>query len=118
MHEIGILCQVVREVERVAKENHVDKVDGVVLQIGELTGMVPSFFEDYYDMVTEDHPVVAGSQLGVEIIPGEGRCRDCGQVYNVAACEGACPDCGSRDKDILSGTQFLIKEIIVREDTP
>ena len=116
MPEIGILCQVVKEVERVARDNAIDHVDGVVLQIGELTGMVPQFFEEYYDMVTEDHPIVAGSKLGIEILPGLGRCRECGGEYNVAANEGACPYCGSRDKEILSGTQFLIKEIVVQEE--
>lgn len=117
MHEIGVLCQVVKEVERVARENDITHVDGVVLQIGELTGMLPHFFEEYYDMVTEDHPVVAGSHLGIEIIPGKGRCCDCGAVYNIAANEGACPHCGSRSKEILGGTQFMIKEIIVQEET-
>lgn len=115
MHEIGVLCQVVKEVEYVARENHIQKVYGVVLQIGELTGMLPYFFEEYYDMVTEDHPIVAGSKLEIEIIPGEGRCNACGEIYNVARCEGVCPNCGSREKDILSGRQFLLKNIIVEE---
>lgn len=116
MHEIGVLCQVVREVEKVAKANDLSKVDGVVLQIGELTGMMPLFFEEYYDMVTEDHPVVAGSELKIETIPGIGRCLDCGAQYNVAEHEGACPECGSRKKDILSGREFLIKEIMIYEE--
>lgn len=98
MHEIGVLCQVVKEVEKVADANNVDKVDGVVLQIGELTGMLPYFFEEYYDMVTEDHPVLQGSKLEIETIPGEGRCTDCQTVYNVAVNEGMCPKCGSRRK--------------------
>lgn len=115
MHEIGVLSQVVKEVEAVAKRNDIDRVDGVVLQIGELTGMVPKFFEEYYDMVVEGHPILEGSKLGIEIIPGEGRCLLCGTPYNIAVNEGFCPHCGSHEKDILSGTQFLIKELIITE---
>lgn len=115
MHEIGVLCQALKVVENTAKENRIGKVDGVVFQIGELTGMLPYFFEEYYDMVAEDFPIVKGSRLKIETVPGMGRCTDCGKIYNVAACEGACPSCGSRRKEILSGQQFLIKEIIVLE---
>ncbi len=116
MHEIGVLCQVVKEVEKVAAENGIEKVDGVVLEIGELTGMLPYFFEEYYDMVTENHPVVEGSRVIVNTVEGKGQCLDCGEVYNVPKYEGFCPICSSRRKRILSGTQFLIKEIILREE--
>lgn len=115
MHEIGVLCQVVKEVEKVAIANGIDKVDGVVLEIGELTGMLPYFFEEYYDMVTENHPIVEGSKVIVNTVEGKGRCLDCDEVYNVAKHEGYCPACNSRRKHILSGQQFLIKEIILQE---
>ena len=116
MHEIGVLCQVVKEVEKVAEENHIDHVDGVVLEIGELTGMLPYFFEEYYDMVTENHPVVEGSRVIVETVEGKGQCLDCGEVYNVPKTEGYCTKCNSRRKRILSGQQFLIREIIINDE--
>lgn len=117
MHELGVLTQVVKDVEDIARDNNLDKVAGVVLDIGELTGMMPFFFEEYYDMVTEGHPILEGSKVIIEETPGVGRCSDCGEEYNVARCEGECPKCGSRYKEILSGTDFLIKEILVTEET-
>ena len=44
------------------------------------------------------------------------KCRQCGEVFNVIANEGYCPKCHSFDKDLLSGREFLIKEILVPED--
>lgn len=116
MHEIGALCQVVTEVEKVAAANGIQHVDGVVLTIGELTGMMPYFFEEYYDMVTEDHPTVKDSELRIETVPGTGICLHCGHKYNIAENEGTCPRCGSRRKKILSGMEFMIKEIVVLEE--
>ncbi len=116
MHELGVLVQVVKEVEKVAAENNLKRVDGVVLNIGELTGMMPYFFEEYYEMVTDDSEVLKGSKLIIETTPGLVRCEDCGEEYNLVEAEGKCPHCGSQNKELLTGTEFLIQEIIVAED--
>lgn len=116
MHEIGVLCQAVKEVDRIAAENSIPHVDGIVLEIGELTGMLPYFFEEYYDMVTDDFPRLRGSQLMIDTVPGIGKCQDCGTEYNVAQQEGMCPKCGSRRKTILSGMKFMIKDIVIYEE--
>ena len=35
MHELGVVFYVVKDVKKVAKENHVEKVSAVTLEIGE-----------------------------------------------------------------------------------
>ena len=42
-----------------------------------------------------------------------GLCENCGQVYNIVENKGVCPKCGSRDKEILCGREFNIKELLV-----
>ena len=49
---------------------------------------------------------------------GEGLCLDCHAMYNVMQNEGMCPKCGSRNKKILGGQQFLLKEIGFVEPAP
>lgn len=39
-------------------------------------------------------------------------------MYNVMQNEGMCPKCGSRNKKILGGQQFLLKEIGFVEPAP
>ena len=41
------------------------------------------------------------------------KCQSCGTIFNVVEQKGYCPKCGSFDKDILSGLDFMIKEIAV-----
>jgi len=111
MHEIGALSEAIKVVERVAKENGIEKVRLITLEIGELTGYLPVFFEKYFPIVTEDKPLVKDAELRIQVVRGQALCRQCETLYNVMRHEGRCPKCGSRDKTILGGQEFLIKEI-------
>lgn len=111
MHEIGVLSEAIKVVERVAIENNVEKVKLVTLEIGELTGYLPVFFEKYFPVLTEDKPLFDGCELKLETVRGEGLCKDCHALFNVLKNEGVCPKCGSRNKTILGGQEFKVKEI-------
>lgn len=70
MHEIGVLTEAVKTVEQVAVENGIEHVKYITLEIGELTGYLPVFFEKYFPVVVEDRPTVKGAELRMQIIPG------------------------------------------------
>lgn len=115
MHEMTLAIQVVRTVLDFAEEHDIHKIDTVVLEIGELSLIVPQYMRDVYGVVCEK-TMLEGSKLEIQMMPGNGICRDCGEVYNIVARQGVCPRCGSREKDVLSGQEFDIKEILVPED--
>lgn len=111
MHEIGVLTKAVDLVESVARDNGVDRVGYITLEIGELTGYVPLFFEKYFPVVTEGRACFQDTQLRILTVRGQALCSDCQTLYNVMRQEGRCPKCGSREKKILGGREFLVKEI-------
>ena len=111
MHEIGVLLEVVKSVEKFAKENEVEIIQALVLQIGELSSMIPRYMENLYPAATEG-TILGNSELKIEIIPGNGLCKDCNQVFNLIKEKGTCPRCGSKEFELLSGKEFYIKEII------
>ena len=41
MHELGIVFHIIDRVERVGRENGLEKVSAVVLELGEVSGVVP-----------------------------------------------------------------------------
>ena len=45
MHEIGVVRQVLRTVENFAKENGLDRIDTIVLEIGDLSLVIPKYVE-------------------------------------------------------------------------
>ena len=111
MHEIGVLKKAVDLVEESAKKNNIDHVLYVKLEVGELSGYLPIFFEKYFPIVTENKSLFTDTELRLEIVKGEGLCLNCENIYNVMKHEGKCPCCGSREKKILGGQDFLVKEI-------
>ena len=113
MHEIGTLYTVVETAEYYAEQNRATQVLSITLDVGELSGMLPYFFESYYPIVIQNHPLLHGSKLILQTTPGIGHCNACGENYNVAKHEGECPCCGSRDKRILTGRSLFIKDICV-----
>lgn len=117
MHEIGVLYETVKIVEKAAEENHIEQIAAVTLDVGELTGYLPVFFEQYYPVITEGKELFRNSRLIVNTVKGEALCEKCSTLYNVMKHEGCCPLCHSREKKIIGGQEFMIKNIMVAEDT-
>lgn len=116
MHEIGVVKQVVRTVESFAAENNVKKIDEVVLDIGELSLIIPKYVEEIYPVATEG-TILEGTKLIMNVIPGMAECDDCDEIFNVIECNGHCPNCNSFNKTVLSGKDFTVREIHVPEET-
>ena len=111
MHEISVLTEAVNLVETIAKDNQVEEIGFITLEVGELCGYVPVFFEKYFPVVTENRPMFQNTELRIQTVKGQAICSECESLYNVMRNEGRCPKCGSREKKILGGQQFLVKEI-------
>lgn len=118
MHELGIVFEIVRTVENVVKEQDLPAVDTIVLQVGELCGVIPVYLDECWPAAIDKKPYFKNTKLKLDVVPGVARCQKCGEVFNVIANEGYCPKCKSFDKDLLSGREFMIKEILVPEDEP
>lgn len=110
MHELGVLIEIVKQVEQIAAENEVNKIESLVLQIGELSSMVPHYMKKLYPAAIEG-TVLEDSTLEIEVIPANGLCKDCNKVFNLIKEKGTCPFCYSKNFEMLSGKEFMIKEI-------
>ena len=115
MHELGLVFQIAKVVEEaLSSEEDITAIDTVVVEIGEISSVVPHYFEACFPAAADRCPLFAGAKLVIETIPAVARCRVCGREFPVVENEGYCPDCGSFDKDLLSGREFNIKEVSVR----
>lgn len=111
MHEIGVMIEVVKTVENFAKKNGVTKVQTIVLQIGELSSMIPRYIEACYPAAV-DGTILQETKLEIQILPGNAICKKCNKVFNLIENNNKCPHCESRDWEILCGKEFMIKEIV------
>lgn len=111
MHEIGVMFEVVKTVENFAKQNGVTNIQTLVLQIGELSTVVPRYIKACYPAAV-DGTLLQDTELEIEILPGNAICHDCNKVFNIMENRSICPYCKSRDWEMLSGREFNIKEIV------
>ena len=114
MHEIGIVKAMCGTVLNYAKENGVEQIAEIVCSCGELSLVVPKYVEELYPVVTADTKL-KDTKLIIEMVPGLAECDDCDEIFNVVEHKGYCPNCGSFNKTVLSGKDFTVKEIHVKE---
>ncbi|AVQ45510.1 hydrogenase nickel incorporation protein HypA [Clostridium botulinum] len=111
LHELGVIIEVVKTVEDIAIKNHLTKIDTIVLQIGELSSMIPKYIEECYPAAV-DGTIMESTKLKIETLPGNALCKKCSKVYNIMANRKGCPYCESSEWELLCGKEFLIKEIV------
>ena len=71
MHEISILHDAVKLAENTASQNGITRLSYITLEVGELSGCLPVFFEKYYPVVIENRPVFEGCQLRINRVVSE-----------------------------------------------
>jgi len=111
LHELGIVIKIVKTVEEFARKNNVTMIETLVLQVGELSSVVPRYIESCYPMAVEG-TLLEKTSLKIEVIPGEVRCKKCGESYNLIASNQRCPQCQGETWELISGREFQIKEIV------
>lgn len=111
LHELGIVYEIVKTVENFVKENNLSKVEKIVLQVGELSTVVPKYLHDCYPAAVHETSLEE-TKLEIEILPGNALCNKCQNVFNVAENKGKCPKCKKKKYEIISGQEFMIKEIV------
>lgn len=110
MHELGIMYHVIDHVLKVVKENDLTEVEAVVLQVGELSSVVPKYLEACYPAAV-DGTMLENTLLEIEMLPANAICKGCGKVYGLAENKERCPVCGDEARELISGQEFYIKEI-------
>lgn len=111
MHELGVVIKVAKTVENFARVNGVTNIDTIVLQIGQLSSMIPRYIEACYPAAVHG-TILEDTKLQIEVLPANGMCRNCCKVFNLVENKYRCPHCSKEDIELLSGKEFMIKEII------
>ena len=69
MHELGIMYHIVEKVMRVVETNQLSEVEAIVLQVGELSSVVPRYLYACFPAAV-DGTVLENTKLEVEIVSG------------------------------------------------
>jgi hydrogenase nickel incorporation protein HypA/HybF len=111
MHELGIVFHVIKTVEDVAKEQELSKVSKVVLEVGEVSTVIPEYLEDCWKWACKRSELMKESELVHETVPAVTYCEDCKQTYETVKYAKICPYCKSENTYLIQGNEVQIKEI-------
>lgn len=111
MHELGIVFHMIDMIEDIGKENSLTSVSRVVLDLGEVSGVIPSYLTDCWDWAVKRSELLNGATLDVEQIDAVTICNACGRQYGTVEHGRTCPHCGSPDTQLLRGNEVELREI-------
>ncbi|MBU5636666.1 hydrogenase maturation nickel metallochaperone HypA [Geomonas sp. Red69] len=107
MHEMSITQSVVEICEGHAAGR---KVVEVVLEIGELSGVVPESVEFCFEACSKG-TLLEGAKLTIEEVPGRGSCPACHGEFPLQSLFSPCPGCGAFGLSVVSGEELRVKEL-------
>lgn len=113
MHELGIVFYIIRDVKEVARENKVDKVKTVVMDIGEVSTIIPEYLTDCWRWAADKEDLLRGCELIINTIPAVTYCENCEKEFGTVEHGKKCPHCGSDRTYLVRGNEVEIKEITV-----
>lgn len=111
MHELGIVYEVINIVDGFAKENNLTTVDKIVLEVGQLSQAIPRFIEECYPAAVNE-TAYEDTKLEIIVLPANGKCKVCNEVYNIIDYRKICPKCHGEEYYLISGQEFNIKEVV------
>lgn len=110
MHELGIMYHIVEQVLKVVEVNQLLEVEAIVLQVGELSSVVPRYLHACFPAAV-DGTLLENTKLEIEILTANGICGGCKKVYPLTEHSRVCPDCKSKEFEMIGGRDFFLKEI-------
>lgn len=111
MHELGIVAHVIKRVEEIGRENSLEKIARVTLEIGEVSGVVHRYLTDCWKWSVKKSELMKDSELCIETLKAVTYCEDCGGNYSTVEFAKVCPYCKSENTYLLTGNEMNIKEI-------
>ena len=116
MHELGIVLHTIDSVEKIAEENHVQKVLQITLEVGEVSGIVPNYFKDCFEWAKKRTKHMQECELNLVVLEALSYCRKCKTTFKTMKHAKKCPTCHEDDTYLVTGDEINIHDIKVLTD--
>ncbi len=108
MHEMSIAVSIVDIVCKKAKEENAKKINNIVLDVGELSGIMIDALEFGFEAATKS-TLADGAQLKINRIQGKAFCKNCDKHFHIENEFTPCPTCDDYNIELLKGKELNIK---------
>jgi hydrogenase nickel incorporation protein HypA/HybF len=112
VHELAVTQSMVQLVIRHAEKAGAARVSRINLVVGELSGYVDECVQQYFDLLSKG-TLLEKAELLVRRVPATGKCKNCGNKFEVVAARWTCTSCGGQSIELLRGDELLVESIEV-----
>ncbi len=114
MHELSYISKILRLALESVRENKIENVKTVEIEVGEMTGALPELLEKAYSESIPNTPL-KDSALVIKNVPVTAVCDACGHEYHPSKeNDYRCPTCNSVKSHITAGREVSLVSIIER----
>jgi len=110
MHEVSIMSEAVRMAEETAQAAGAQRIIGLRLRVGRLSGAVPEAMEFAWDVVRRN-TIAETAWLKIESIPAVCWCASCEQEFECSDFVNECPRCHTTSGDLRRGRELEIAAV-------
>ena len=111
MHELGICDAMLKMVRGIMRDEELERVDRITVEVGSLSGVMPNFLADCWEAVT-DGTELQDTEFVIEELAGTAKCLDCEEEFVADLDDLTCPKCRGKKLMPLTGRDLTLKEIL------
>ena len=112
MHELSVTEEILNITLEHARRAKANRVLGINLVVGDLTGLAGESIQFYFDLLSKDTEAEKAC-LSITRVPARARCKQCQEEFIPEGMEWVCPRCGGIYEEIVSGREFYVESIEV-----
>ncbi len=110
MHELSVCLSLLREVERIARENNAGRVTKIAVTVGPLSGVEPDLLQRAYPLAVAG-TIAEHAELEIDIAGIVVRCSQCGAESPAKPNRLLCGECGDFRTNLVSGDEMVLKSL-------
>jgi hydrogenase nickel incorporation protein HypA/HybF len=111
IHEVSIAENILEIVEEVAKQHQLERIEKVVLEIGQFSGVEPDLLRFAFQVIV-DNTLLQNTEIEILTPPLVLYCRSCETEYLGEMEDLRCPVCLGEEFDVRQGKEMLVRSIV------
>ena len=110
MHEMSIAVELMRQLEALAEEHGLERIDSLSVKAGAFQQVVPDALVTAFEAVAQG-TVAAGAAMDLSVEPMVGECRACACRFEPSMDDFLCPRCGQADVKFVEGNDIILTSV-------
>ena len=110
MHELSVCLSLLREVERIARENNAGRVTRISVTVGPLSGVEPDLLQNAYPMAVAG-TIAEDAEFEIDVAGVVVKCSQCGAESAAKPNRLLCAHCGDFRTNLVSGDEMVLKSL-------